>query len=324
VTAGRSDVRRLLVLGGTSEIGLAIAAEMAAAGARDIALVGRDRNGLALAGDQLRARGAERVEALALDARESREHGAVLRTAFSLFGGFDAVVLAVGVLGARGGLPEDIESELDVLLVNAVGAGSLLLHSARLLAEHGGGTIVVLSSVAGIRPRRTNAVYGASKAALDGLSPRLRSHEDDARPGAGAAEHDAGEGRVSHPARPAPRGTHGLGPRRTGARDDARAGAAATAVSPSLAMSRPDDRQDFERPLTEPRRARARIAVARRGRRMRQADVAIGLAVAAIVTIVTPGLAPVALLAVLILVVVLLSFAVGTRRRRRRGGRQDG
>jgi membrane protein implicated in regulation of membrane protease activity len=57
---------------------------------------------------------------------------------------------------------------------------------------------------------------------------------------------------------------------------------------------------------------------------MRQADVAIGLAVAAIVTIVTPGLAPVALLAVLILVVLLLSFAVGTRRRRRRGGRQDG
>jgi decaprenylphospho-beta-D-erythro-pentofuranosid-2-ulose 2-reductase len=170
VTAGRSDVRRLLVLGGTSEIGLAIAAEMAAAGARDIALVGRDRNGLALAADQLRARGAERVEALALDAREIREHGAVLRTAFSLFGGFDAVVLAVGVLGARGGLPEDIESELDVLLVNAVGAGSLLLHSARLLAEHGGGTIVVLSSVAGIRPRRTNAVYGASKAALDGLA----------------------------------------------------------------------------------------------------------------------------------------------------------
>jgi Flp pilus assembly protein TadB len=89
-------------------------------------------------------------------------------------------------------------------------------------------------------------------------------------------------------------------------------------------MSRPDAPQVFEPTTTDRRRARARIAVARRGRRARQVDVAIGLAVAAIVTLVTPGLAPVALLAGVILVALLLSFAVGTRRRRRRGDRRGG
>jgi Flp pilus assembly protein TadB len=82
-------------------------------------------------------------------------------------------------------------------------------------------------------------------------------------------------------------------------------------------------RQDFEPTTTDRRRARARIAAARHGRRMRQADVAIGLAVAAIVTLITPGLAPVALFAGVILVALLLSFAVGTRRRRRRGDRRS-
>lgn len=89
-------------------------------------------------------------------------------------------------------------------------------------------------------------------------------------------------------------------------------------------MNRPDAPQDFTPTTTDRGRARARIALTRRGRRIRQADIAIGLAVAAIVTIVTPGLAPVALLAGVILVPLLLSFAVGTRRRRRHGSRRGG
>jgi decaprenylphospho-beta-D-erythro-pentofuranosid-2-ulose 2-reductase len=57
--------------------------------------------------------------------------------------------------------------------VNAVGAGSLLIEAARRLQEQGGGQVVVLSSVAAERPRRGNAVYGASKAALDALAQAL-------------------------------------------------------------------------------------------------------------------------------------------------------
>src|SRR5208337_1974406 len=87
--------------------------------------------------------------------------------------GADVVILAVGVLGERGGLPSNIESATDVLAVNLVGAGSLMMHAARHLRDGAGGTIVVLSSAAAERPRRANVVYGASKAGLDSLAQGL-------------------------------------------------------------------------------------------------------------------------------------------------------
>ncbi len=64
--------------------------------------------------------------------------------------------------------------------MNAVGAGSLLMHCARQLRDGGGGAIVVLSSVAAERPRRANAVYGASKAGLDALARGLGDDLQDA------------------------------------------------------------------------------------------------------------------------------------------------
>ena len=94
----------------------------------------------------------------------------MLAEAFERLGGVDIVVLAVGVLGDRGGMPEDIDGAVDAMDVNFVGAGSLLLRAARALRERGGGQIVVLSTVAAERPRRANFVYGAAKAGLDALA----------------------------------------------------------------------------------------------------------------------------------------------------------
>ncbi len=79
--------------------------------------------------------------------------------------------------------PTDTSGALEVLQVNLVGAGSLLIHSARRLRAQGAGTLVVLSSVAAERPRRANAVYGASKAGLDALAQGLGDalHDDGVR-----------------------------------------------------------------------------------------------------------------------------------------------
>jgi NAD(P)-dependent dehydrogenase (short-subunit alcohol dehydrogenase family) len=100
----------------------------------------------------------------------------VLERAFHSLGGADIVILAVGVLGARGGLPADIAAASAVLQVNLVGAGSLMMHAARHLRDGAGGTIVVLSSVAGERPRRANAVYGVSKAGARRRQARRRRY----------------------------------------------------------------------------------------------------------------------------------------------------
>jgi decaprenylphospho-beta-D-erythro-pentofuranosid-2-ulose 2-reductase len=167
-----SSGRRVVVLGGTSEIGLATAAELQRRAPREIALVGRDATALAERAEELRAGGSPRVLTFELDALALDRHADVLAEAFSELGGVDIVVLAVGELGERGGLPDDVSAAVRVLQVNTVGAGSLLMHAARELRGRGG-TIIVLSSVAAERPRRGNAVYGASKAGLDSLAQSL-------------------------------------------------------------------------------------------------------------------------------------------------------
>jgi decaprenylphospho-beta-D-erythro-pentofuranosid-2-ulose 2-reductase len=167
---------RVLVLGGTSEIAGAIVEELARrrAGRCEVVLTGRDRAGLDRAAERLRRAGCEHVRAFALDALHREQHEAILARAFAQLGGVDVAILALGQLGERGGLPTDISAALEVLDVNVVGAGSLLLHSAKLMRERGErGTLVVLSSVAAQRARAGNVVYGASKAGLDALAQGL-------------------------------------------------------------------------------------------------------------------------------------------------------
>jgi len=171
-TAGAKG-RRVLVLGGTSEIALAIVRELQRRAPREVALVGRDAGALALAAEDLRAAGCPRTIQLELDAREYDRHGERIGEAFARLGGVDIVIVAVGLLGRRGGLPEDIEEAIEVLQVNLVGAGSLLMHAAQRLRDGGGGSLLVLSSVAAERSRRANVVYGASKAGLDALAQGL-------------------------------------------------------------------------------------------------------------------------------------------------------
>jgi len=172
-TKAGSDGRRVLVLGGTSEIALAIVRELQGRAPREVALVGRDPDALARVVEELAGAGCERALTFELDALDLERHEQVIGEAFEGLGGADIVILAVGVLGERGGLPDDVSGALDVLQVNMVGAGSLLIHSARRLREQGTGTLVVLSSVAGERARAANVLYGASKAGLDALAQGL-------------------------------------------------------------------------------------------------------------------------------------------------------
>ena len=171
--AAGSAGRRVAVLGGTSEIALAIVRELQRRSPREVALVGRDPAALARAAEELAAAGCSRVLSFTLDARDLERHEQAIGEALDGLGGADIVVLAVGVLGERGGVPEDVSASLEVLEVNVVGAGSLLIHAARCLREQGSGTLVVLSSVAGERARAANLVYGASKAGLDALAQGL-------------------------------------------------------------------------------------------------------------------------------------------------------
>jgi decaprenylphospho-beta-D-erythro-pentofuranosid-2-ulose 2-reductase len=160
----------VLLLGGSSEIGLAIVRATSDAPSTAVCLLGRDEPRLSAAAQELRHGGYAQVTTGQVDANDTSSHERAIGEAFERLDGCDLVIVAVGVLGERGGLPNDLEGAVGVLRTNALGAGSLLLCAARRLADQGAGTLVVLSSVAAEVIRPANVVYGASKAALDGLA----------------------------------------------------------------------------------------------------------------------------------------------------------
>src|SRR5205823_7669991 len=101
-----------------------------------------------------------------LDVRERSSHQDVLSRAFERMGGFDTVVLAVGVLGGQSGVDAERDELLEVMDVNFTASGSLLLECVRRLRAQrspSAPTVIVLSSVAAERPRASNPVYGAAK-----------------------------------------------------------------------------------------------------------------------------------------------------------------
>lgn len=166
-------LQHVLVLGGSSEIGVAILRRLATPRPLRALLLGRDTDRMHDVARQLTEAGGSTAEVDLLDAEDLDSHAESINEAFRRLKRVDVVVHCVGVLGAQQGLDADADELIRVLTVNFVGAGSLLWHSMRALRDQGHGTLVLLSSVAAERPRASNAAYGAAKAGLDALAQGL-------------------------------------------------------------------------------------------------------------------------------------------------------
>ncbi len=168
----------LLVLGGTSEIGLATARRLIARRTRRVVLAGRPSPALDSAARDLGALGAE-VSTVAFDALDPDSHEEVLGKVFS-DGDIDAVLLAFGVLGDQARDEQEPAAAVRVAQTNYAGAVSAALVCGAALQRQGHGSLVVLSSVAGERARRSNFIYGSSKAGLDAFAQGLGDalHDD--------------------------------------------------------------------------------------------------------------------------------------------------
>jgi decaprenylphospho-beta-D-erythro-pentofuranosid-2-ulose 2-reductase len=159
-------VQSVLVLGGTSEIGVATARALVRGRARTVVLAARDPSACAATADALRADGADGVETARFDATDFASHATLIDEAFASAGDIDLALVAFGVLGEE-------DDPVGVLQVNSVGAASVMTELARRMRDQGHGTIVLLSSVAGERVRKSNFMYGASKAGADGFAQGL-------------------------------------------------------------------------------------------------------------------------------------------------------
>ena len=162
------SVQSVLLLGGTSDIGLDVVRALVADRATTVVLAARDTGRAECHAAALPAS----VEVVALDAERPETHEAVVRDAFARPQGIDLAIVAVGVLGRPG--DEQLLDAAALQRVNGAGAASLMAHTARAMRAQGRGTIVLLSSVAADRPRASNFAYGASKAAADAFARGLQ------------------------------------------------------------------------------------------------------------------------------------------------------
>ena len=172
------DVQSILVLGGTSDIGLAIARRLAAPRSAAVVLAGRDAAAMESAATSLPGT----TSVVAFDALDTAAHDAVIEEAATRLGDIDVIVLAFGLLGDQAADEGGGDGAVRLAAVNYVGGVSAGLAAARRLRTQGHGTLIVLSSVAGERVRKANFIYGSSKAGLDGFAQGL----GDALQGSGA------------------------------------------------------------------------------------------------------------------------------------------
>jgi NAD(P)-dependent dehydrogenase (short-subunit alcohol dehydrogenase family) len=160
----------VLLLGGRSEIGLAVARRLVEQGTRTVILAARRSDDLDGEEAALRAAGARTVARVEFDADVVSGHAEVLADITARFGRLDVVVTAFGILGDQSRAEQDAAHALAIVHTDYVAHVSVLTELATLLRRQGGGDLVVFSSVAGLRVRRANYVYGSAKAGLDGFA----------------------------------------------------------------------------------------------------------------------------------------------------------
>jgi len=167
---------KILIAGATS----AIAHETAKFFARDgaeLLLVARSADKLEDISNDLRVRGAKKAETFLLDLNDLDRHQQLIEAAIETLGSLDMVLIAHGTLGDQQLCQQSVAKTLEELTTNFTSVISLLTILANYFEQQKHGCIVVVSSVAGDRGRRSNYVYGTAKGAvsifLQGLRSRL-------------------------------------------------------------------------------------------------------------------------------------------------------
>jgi short-subunit dehydrogenase len=169
---------KAVLFGATRGIGRAIARELAGRGDA-LFLLGRDEAELARSCADLRLRGAASADFAACDLLEPRGFEPALARAEQSLAGLDSVIVSAAIFGTQTELERDAALLERLLCADFVHTVGFCEAARRRLLARGGGTLCVLSSVAGDRARAPSALYGAAKAGLshylEGLDHGYRS-----------------------------------------------------------------------------------------------------------------------------------------------------
>ena len=158
----------ILLLGGASDMGLAVVEEFLKRGPARVVLAARAGDDLSDPVARCEAAGASSVETVDFDATAFDTHEAVIDEIWSK-GDIDLAIVAFGVLGDNEVQWHGQKQTVLAAQVNYTGAVSVGVLLADRMKNQGHGQIVVFSSVAGEMVRRSNFVYGSTKAGVDGF-----------------------------------------------------------------------------------------------------------------------------------------------------------
>ena len=166
----------LLILGANSAMARALARKLAGPDVR-LLLAGRNIQEIekTAADIQLRCQQCPQPLVFPFEADKTETHEAFLRRVLDKAGAIDAAYLFFGQMYAQTEAQNDFRLTREMLMINYVGAVSILEQLAAYMEERRNGLIVGVSSVAGDRGRQSNYLYGSSKAALSAYLQGLRN-----------------------------------------------------------------------------------------------------------------------------------------------------
>jgi len=172
-----STPRKILVLGATSGIAEATCRIWAAEGA-SLFLVARNPEKLAAVAADLKVRGASYVDTAVADLDDTDKHPELLAHAVNSLTGMDIAYLTHGILGDQTEAERDFNTAAQIIYTNFMAPVSLLTWLGNFCVQRHAGTLAVISSVAGDRGRKSNYLYGSSKAGLSAFLGGLRNRVD--------------------------------------------------------------------------------------------------------------------------------------------------
>lgn len=164
----------IVLFGGTSELGISTVQHLVTPTVRHIVVVSRNIDAAEVSDQEflLKAPDAE-IHHVRFDGADSATMAHIVDEIIAIAGDIDVAVIAHALLGQDvDGYqnPGDVQNVVDV---NVTATIALMYALAARMKVQRHGTICVFSSVAGVRVRKANALYGASKAAIDSFALAL-------------------------------------------------------------------------------------------------------------------------------------------------------
>ena len=163
----RAKGRAAIVTGGASGIGLACAEALLGAGWQ-VGILDRDEKALQRARDRFRGKRAVRIGQL--DVTDEPAAVAAVNDMANAFGRLDGLLNSAGIGADLHVLDTPVDLFRKILDINVTGTFIVGRAAARIMKENGGGAIVNVGSIAGVRGSKGRVAYGASKGAVHTLT----------------------------------------------------------------------------------------------------------------------------------------------------------